>query len=83
MKLKSLVAALFLMVAGLQTAWAQGFRVYESDGTVSQFSLRTDSIVFYEDMGSDVDVNFDPFTPVNQCIVGTWYKSKYETVTFN
>ena len=71
------------MVAGLQTAWAQGFRVYESDGMVSQFSLRTDSIVFYEDIGGDVDVNYDPFTPVNRCIVGTWWKSKYESVTFN
>lgn len=69
------------MVAGLQTASAQGFRVYKSDGTFAQFSFRTDSIVFYEGAGEDVD--FGPFTPVNQCIVGTWYKSKSETVTFN
>ena len=83
MRIKSILAALLLMVAGLQTARAQGFRVCESDGTVVQFSLRTDSIVFYEDIGTDVDINFDPFTPVNRCIVGTWWKSKYETMTFN
>ena len=69
------------ILAGLQTAQAQGFRVYKSDGTVAQFSLRTDSIVFYDGIGSDVD--FGPFTPVNQCIVGTWYKTKSESVTFN
>ena len=80
MKLKSIFAALLLMVAGLQTAWGQGFRVYKSDGTVAQFSLRTDSIVFYDGIGTDED--FGPFTPVNQCIVGTWYKSKSESVTF-
>ena len=80
MKAKSILAALLLMVAGLQTAWAQGFRVYKSDGTIMQFSLRTDSIVFYDGIGTDVD--FGPFTPVNQCIVGTWYKSKSESVTF-
>ena len=83
MRVKSIIAVLLLMVVGLQTAQAQGFRVYKSDGLVEQFSLRTDSIVFYEEFGSDADVNFDPFTPVNRCIVGTWWKSKYETVTFN
>ena len=80
MKVKSILAALLLLLAGLQTAWGQGFRVYKSDGTVAQFSLRTDSIVFYDGIGSDQD--FGPFTPVNQCIAGTWYKSKSETVTF-
>ena len=80
MKRKSILAALLLLLAGLQTAWAQGFRVYKSDGTVAQFSMRTDSIVFYDDIGTDVD--FGPFTPVNQCIAGTWYKSKSESVTF-
>lgn len=75
------LAALLLMAAGLQTADAQGFRVYKSDGTVAQFSMRTDSIVFYEGIGSDVE--FGPFTPVNQCIAGTWYKSKTESVTFS
>ena len=80
MKLRSILAALLLIVAGLQTAWGQGFRVYKSDGTVAQFSLRTDSIVFYDGIGSDED--FGPFTPVNQPIVGTWYKSKSESVTF-
>lgn len=75
------MAALLLFVAGLQTVQAQGFRVYKTDGTVIQFSLRTDSIVFYDGIGSDVE--FGPFTPVNQCIVGTWSKSKYENVTFN
>ena len=81
MKVKSILAALLLMVAGLQTAWGQGFRVYKSDGTVAQFSLRTDSIVFYDGIGSDED--FGPFTPVNQPIVGTWYKSKSVSMTFN
>ncbi len=81
MKAKSIFAALLLVVASLQTAWGQGFRVYKSDGTVAQFSLRTDSIVFYDGIGTDVD--FGPFTPVNQMIVGTWYKTKTETVTFN
>ncbi len=80
MKANSILAFLFLLVAGLQTAWGQGFRVYKSDGTVAQFSLRTDSIVFYDGIGTDVD--FGPFTPVNQCIAGTWYKTKYDTVTF-
>ena len=77
--------SVFLMVllpilAGLQTAQAQGFRVYNSDGTVLQFSLRTDSIVFYDSIGSEQD--FGLFTPVNQMIVGTWYKSKSESITF-
>ena len=80
MRKKIFLAALFLIVAGLQTAWGQGFRVYKSDGTVAQFSMRTDSIVFYDGIGTDVD--FGPFTPVNQCIAGTWYKSKTETLTF-
>jgi hypothetical protein len=81
MKLKCFIAALFLLVAGLQTAWGQGFRVYKSDGTFTQFSFRTDSIVFYEGAGEDVD--FGPFTPVNNLIAGTWYKTKSESVTFN
>ena len=81
MRKTNLLAALLLLVAGLQTAWGQGFRVYKSDGTVAQFSLRTDSIVFYDGIGSDVD--FGPFTPVNQPIVGTWWKSSTESVTFN
>lgn len=81
MKVKSFIVILMLMIASMQTMWAQGFRVYKSDGTIAQFSLRTDSIVFYDNLGSDED--FGPFTPVNQCIVGTWYLSKTETVTFN
>ena len=81
MKAKSILAALLLMVAGIQTAAAQGFRVYKSDGTVAQFSFRTDSIVFYDGIGTDAD--FGPFTPVNQCLVGTWYKTKSEAFTFN
>ncbi len=80
MKKLSVLAALLLMVAGLQTADAQGFRVYQSDGTQLQFSLKTDSIVF--DNGLSGDEVFGPFTPVNQCIARTWYKSKSETVTF-
>ena len=70
MKTRSILAALLLMVAGLQTAWGQGFRVYQSDGTQFNFSLKTDSIVFDNGLGGD-EV-FGPFTPVNQCVVGTW-----------
>ena len=81
MKVNSIFVALLLLVAGLQTAWGQGFRVYKSDGTVAQFSMRTDSIVFYDGIGSDVE--FGPFTPVNQCIAGTWYKTKSVSMTFN
>ncbi len=80
MKAKTILSALLLLVAGIQTAAAQGFRVYKSDGTIMQFSLRTDSIVFYDGIGTDVD--FGPFTSVNQMIAGTWYKSRNETVTF-
>ena len=80
MRTKSILAALLLVVAGVQTAWGQGFRVYKSDGTVTQFSLRTDSIVFYDGIGSDQD--FGPFTPVNSLIEGKWYKSHSEAVTF-
>ena len=81
MKKKQLLAVLLLMVAGMQTAWGQGFRVYQSDGTQLQFSLSTDSIVF--DNGLSGDEVFGPFTPVNQCVTKTWYKSRTETVTFN
>lgn len=80
MKTRNFLAVLLLMVAGLQTAWAQGFRVYQSDGTQFNFSLKTDSIVF--DNGLSGDQVFGPFTPVNQCIVGTW-KWGSGTVTFN
>ena len=80
MKTRNFLAALLLMVAGLQTAWAQGFRVYQSDGTQFNFSLKTDSIVF--DNGLSGDQVFGPFTPVNQCIVGTWQWGG-STVTFN
>ena len=72
---------LLLLFVGLQTTWAQAFRVYQSDGTLFQFSLKTDSIVF--DNGLSGDEVFGPFTPVNFCIAKTWYKSKTETVTFN
>ena len=81
MKVKNFITILLLMTISLQTSLAQGFRVYKSDGTVAQFSLRTDSIVFYDGIGSDQD--FGPFTPVNQCIVGTWYKTESWTMTFN
>lgn len=74
-------AFFLLSLAGMQTAVAQGFRVYKSDGTVAQFSFRTDSIVFYDGIGSDAD--FGPFTPVNDLIVGTWYRTNKEWITFN
>ena len=78
---KCILLILLLMSVTLQKTWSQGFRVYNSDGTVLQFSLRTDSIVFYDGIGSEQDLGL--FTPVNQMIVGTWYKSKSESVTFN
>ena len=78
---KFIISALILFATSLQTMWAQGFRVYNSDGTVMQFSLRTDSIVFYDGIGSEQDLG--PFTPINNFIVGTWYKSKSESITFN
>lgn len=81
MKTRSIIAALLLLVAGVQTTMAQGFRVYKSDGTVAQFSLRTDSIVFYDGIGTDAD--FGPFTPLNDLIVGKWYRTKNEWITFN
>ena len=81
MRVRALFAALLLLAAGVQSAEAQGFRVYKSDGTVAQFSLRSDSIVFYDGIGSDQD--FGPFTPVNEPIVGQWYRSKSEWITFN
>lgn len=77
---KYILSALLLMVASLQTVLAQGFRVYKSDGTFTQFSFRADSIVFYEGAGEDVSLGL--FTPVNQIVEGKWYKSKSETVTF-
>lgn len=75
-----LIASLLLLLAGVQTAWAQGFRVYNSDGTMLQFSLRTDSIVFYDGIGSEQDLGL--YTPVNQMIVGTWSNSASQSVTF-
>ena len=80
MKRNSILAALLLLVAGLQTAWGQGFRVYKSDGTVAQYSVKSDSIVFYDGAGEDYDLG--PFTPVNSLVAGTWYKSRSEAVTF-
>ena len=77
---KHILLALIMIASNIQTMWSQGFRVYNSDGTVLQFSLRTDSIVFYDGIGSEQDMSF--FTPVNQMIVGTWYKSNSESVTF-
>ena len=81
MKARSILAALLLLVAGVQTSVAQGFRVYKSDGTVAQFSLRTDSIVFYDGIGTDED--FGPFTSINDLIVGKWYRTNKEWITFN
>ena len=81
MKARNFLILLLLLFVGLQTTWAQAFRVYQSDGTLFQFSLKTDSIVF--DNGLSGDEVFGPFTPVNFCIAKTWYKSKTETVTFN
>ena len=81
MSRRSLLAVLLLTVEGLQTVAAQGFRVHKSDGTVAQFSMRTDSIVFYDGIGSDAD--FGPFTPVNDLVAGKWYRTKSEWITFN
>ena len=81
MKAKGLLAFLLLLVADLQTADAQGFRVYKSDGTFTQYSMRADSIVFYDGIGEEQD--FGLFTPVNQYVAGTWYITADKSVTFN
>jgi hypothetical protein len=81
MKARSILAALLLLLACVQTSMGQGFRVYKSDGTVAQFSLRTDSIVFYDGIGTDQD--FGPFTPLNDLIAGKWYRTKKEWIVFN
>ena len=81
MKTRTILAALLLLVAGVQTSVAQGFRVYKTDGSVAQFSFRTDSIVFYDGIGTDED--FGPFTPLNDLVVGTWYRTNKEWITFN
>lgn len=80
MKTRTILVALLLMVAGTQAAVAQGFRVYKTDGTFTQYSIRTDSIVFYDGIGEEVD--FGPFSPVNQLICGVWY-DKTDTIAFN
>ena len=80
MKTRTILVALLLMVAGMQAAVAQGFRVYKTDGTFTQYSIRTDSIVFYDGIGEEVD--FGPFSPVNQLICGVWY-DKTDTLAFN
>lgn len=77
---KLMLAVIFMSVACVQLAFAQGFRIYNNDGTVLQFSLRTDSIVFYDGIGSEQDLGL--FTPVNHLIAGTW-KSGNKSVTFN
>lgn len=47
MKVKSIIAALFLMVAGLQTAWAQNVMRIWHDGNYESYSIsRVDSIQF-------------------------------------
>ncbi|MBO4550318.1 MAG: Ig-like domain-containing protein [Bacteroidaceae bacterium] len=79
--MRKYILSALLIVAGMQMAWAQGFRVYQSDGTQLQFSLSTDSIVF--DNGLSGEEVFGPFTPVNQCIAKTWYMSNTESFTFN
>ena len=39
MKLKSILAALLLMVAGLQTAWGQKMTLYMTGNQVAEYSL--------------------------------------------
>ena len=49
MILKSILAALLLMVAGLQTAWAQKLTLYMTGNQVAEYSLlQLDSLVFSE-----------------------------------
>lgn len=54
MRIKSFLAALLLMIVGLQTAWGQGFRVYQSDGTMVEFDMPVDSIVFFDGSGGTI-----------------------------
>ncbi len=56
MRVKSILAALLLMVAGLQTVWAQKMVIYKSDKTTIELgTLEVDSIVFVEDEPIIVD----------------------------
>ena len=83
MKARTTLAALLFAVAGLQTAVAQGFRIYKSDGTFTEYSLKADSIVFDENIQGFDSFGVFTFLPVNQCVAGTWYKTSGESVTFN
>ena len=61
MKLRSILAALLLLVAGLQTAWAQKMTLYMTGNQVAEYSLlQLDSLVFTEGDSSGSGDTTDP-----------------------
>ena len=61
MKVKSVLAALLLLVAGLQTAWAQKMTLYMTGNQVAEYSLlQLDSLVFTEGDSSGSGDTTDP-----------------------
>ena len=61
MKVKSILAVLLLMVAGLQTAWAQKLKLYMTGNQVAEYSLlQLDSLVFTEGDSSGSGDSTDP-----------------------
>jgi len=61
MKVKSIFAALLLLLAGLQTAWAQKLTLYMTGNQVAEYSLlQLDSLVFTEGDSSGSGDTTDP-----------------------
>ena len=61
MKLRSILAALLLIVAGIQTAWAQKMTLYMTGNQVAEYSLlQLDSLVFTEGDSSGSGDTTDP-----------------------
>ena len=61
MKLRSILAALLLIVAGFQTAWAQKMTLYMTGNQVAEYSLlQLDSLVFTEGDSSGSGDTTDP-----------------------
>lgn len=61
MKVNSIFAALLLLLAGLQTAWAQKLKLYMTGNQVAEYSLvQLDSLVFTEGDSSGSGDTTDP-----------------------
>ncbi|MBR5393719.1 MAG: leucine-rich repeat domain-containing protein [Bacteroidaceae bacterium] len=60
MNVKSIIAALFIMVAGVQTVWAQKVTLYMSNNQTIECDIeRLDSIVFSEKPAAEIVVTVD------------------------